>query len=344
MRKAQSIFQLHFYVVFCHNGYMIYLIYGNQTPTIKKRLNAILKERLPDKDEINFVRYDGSLTLLQECISDANSLPLGYEHKVVVIDSCYFLLKPKPRNKIDKDQDYDALKKFIEKPSEECDLVLIVPSSSIDKANEIFKSIQQHGKTFEIIDPTADQWNSYVNKYCRESKKLQIDNDALYELSQRTSGDVSLFQNSVAILELYTNHISYEDVVKMVTRPLDDNAFLLFNYLVQKRISEALGLYRDLQVAMVEPVTLIGMLANQFRLLNQISFLYNKGLESNAIATELHLNPIRVRIMLRSIRSISSSAICRVLDDLFNLDVQIKSGQVDRYYGFELFLINFKSY
>ena len=140
------------------------------------------------------------------------------------------------------------------------------------------------------------------------------------------------------------DHITYDDVVKMVTRPLEDNAFLLFNYLVQKKISEALGLYRDLQVAMVEPVTLIGMLANQFRLLNQISFLFNKGLESNAIATELHLNPIRVQIMLRSVRSITSKVICRTLNDLFNLDLQIKSGQVDRYYGFELFLINFQSY
>lgn len=323
---------------------MIYLIYGNQTPTIKKRLNAILKERLPENDEMNFVRYDGSLTLIQECIADANSLPLGYEHKVVVVDSCYFLLKPKPRNKIDSEQDYDALKKFIEKPSEECDLVLIVPSSSIDKTSEIYKLLQQKGKTFEIIDPTADQWNNYVAQYCRELKKMKIDNNALYELSQRTSGDVSLFQNSVAILELYSDHITYEDVVKMVTRPLDDNAFLLFNYLVQKKISEALGLYRDLKVAMVEPVTLIGMLANQFRLLNQISFLFNKGLESNAIATELHLNPIRVQIMLRSVRSITFKAICRTLDDLFNLDLQIKSGQVDRFYGFELFLINFKSY
>ncbi|HOZ02212.1 MAG TPA: DNA polymerase III subunit delta [Bacilli bacterium] len=323
---------------------MIYLIYGNQAPTIKKRLNAIIKERLPDKDEMNFVRYDGSLTLIQECISDANSLPLGYEHKVVVVDSCYFLLKPKPRNKIESEQDYDVLKKFIDKPSEECDLVLIVPSSSIDKTCDIFKLLQQKGKTFEIIDPTADQWNSYVAQYCRELKKMRIDNDALYELGQRTSGDVSLFQNSVAILELYTDHIAYEDVIKMVTRPLDDNAFLLFNYLVQKKISEALGLYRDLQVAMVEPVTLISMLANQFRLLNQISFLFNKGLESNAIANELHLNPIRVQIMLRSVRSITSNAICRTLDDLFNLDLQIKSGQIDRYYGFELFLINFKSY
>ena len=38
----------------------------------------------------------------------------------------------------------------------------------------------------------------------------------------------------------------------------------------------------------------------------------------------------------------SEKAIYRTLDDLFNLDLQIKSGLVDRFYAFELFLINFK--
>ncbi|MDD4103968.1 MAG: DNA polymerase III subunit delta [Erysipelotrichaceae bacterium] len=322
---------------------MVYLIYGNQTPTIRKRLNAILKERLPDRDEMNYVKYDGSLTLIQECINDANSLPLGYEHKVVVVESCYFLMKPKPRNKIESDQDYDTLRKFIATPSEECDLILVVSSSDVDKTSDIYKEILKSGKVFEIIDPTSDQWNAYVGHYCRDVKKLKIDNDALYELSQRTSGDVSLFQNSVAVLELYTDHISYDDVLKMVARPLDENAFLLFNYLVQKKTSEAVGLFRDLKVANVEPVTLISMLANQFRLLNQISYLYNKGFESNAIASELRINPMRTQIMLRSVRSISQANIRKTLDDLFNLDVQIKSGLVDRFYSFELFLINFKS-
>ncbi|HNX16074.1 MAG TPA: DNA polymerase III subunit delta [Bacilli bacterium] len=322
---------------------MVYLIFGNQTPTIKKRLAAIIKERLPDNDEMNYVRYDGSNTLIQECIDDANSLPLGYDHKVVVVESCYFLLKPRPRNKIESEQKYDLLTKFIEKPSEECDLILIAPSSNIDKSGEIYQMIQKHGKTFEIVDPTADQWKSYAVHYCRDLKQLKIDNEALLELSQRTSGDVALFQNSVAILELFTDHITYDDVIKMVNRPLEDNAFLIFNHLLQHNNSQAIGLFRDLKVAMVEPITLIGMLANQFRLLNQISFLYKKGLESNAIANELHINPIRAQIMMRSIRSISQAAINQTLDDLFELDTQIKSGLVDRYYAFELFLINFKN-
>ena len=39
---------------------------------------------------------------------------------------------------------------------------------------------------------------------------------------------------------------------------------------------------------------------------------------------------------------VSGKRILQTLEDLYQLDKQIKSGLVDRYYSFELFLINFK--
>ncbi|MCF0108246.1 MAG: hypothetical protein HUJ59_04540, partial [Bacilli bacterium] len=60
------------------------------------------------------------------------------------------------------------------------------------------------------------------------------------------------------------------------------------------------------------------------------------------IGKELGIKPIRVQIMRKSVASISEKAIERTLEDLFQLDLQIKSGLVDRFYSFELFLINFK--
>ena len=40
---------------------------------------------------------------------------------------------------------------------------------------------------------------------------------------------------------------------------------------------------------------------------------------------------------------ISDKAIKKTLDDLYQLDLDIKSGLVDRNYGFELFLLKFKT-
>ena len=59
------------------------------------------------------------------------------------------------------------------------------------------------------------------------------------------------------------------------------------------------------------------------------------------IAKELGIKPIRVSIIKKNIFSISDKILRKTLDDLFTLDSNIKSGTIDRFYAFEMFLINF---
>ncbi len=325
---------------------MIHLVYSNQSSEIKKIIKAIAKQSLPERDDMNFVRYDGNNTLIQEIIDEANYVPLGYDRKVVAVDNCYFLMKPKPRNKLESDQDYKTLFSYLRNPNPDCDLILTVPTTSLDTGSELFKLLQDVAKITEIKDPDVKEWNKYVkatvDDYIKKNPGSRMDNDALLELTDRTSGDIPLLRNSVIKLFLYTDHVRYEDVILMVTRPLEDNTFQLFNFLLNNQNDKAVGLFRDLQVGNVEPVTLIGMLANQFRLLNEVVYLAKKNYDNDTIAKELGIKPIRVQILKRQTYAMSEKAIHRTLDDLFNLDLQIKSGLVDRFYAFELFLINFK--
>ena len=325
---------------------MIHLVYSNQSSEIKKVIKAIAKQSLPERDDMNFVRYDGNNTLIQEIIDDANYVPLGYDKKVVAVDNCYFLMKPKPRNKIESDQDYKTLISYIKNPNPDCDLILTVPTAEVDKNSELFKLIEANAKVTVINDPTIKEWNEYVRKVVNDSIEKnpgsKMDSDALMELVDRTAGDIPLLKNSIIKLFLYTKHVRYEDVLLLVTRPLEDNTFQIFNYLLDGENEKAIGLFRDLQVSNVEPVTLISMLGNQFRLLNQVVFLSKKSMTNDEIANELKIKPIRVQILKKKTFNMSEKAIHKALDDLFNLDLQIKSGLVDRFYAFELFLINFK--
>ena len=321
---------------------MIYLIYSNQTPSIKSRVKRIIKENLPENDEMNLVKFDASNVLVQEWIDEANYIPLGYDHKIVIAENCYFLMKSKPRNKIESDQDYNKLINYLHYPSEDCDLILTVPTLAINTSNEIYKIIKETGKIVEIPDADEKGWDAGVRQYCLENAHLKIDNDAISELADRTRGDLALLQTSVAKLSLYKEHITYEDVCLMITKPLDENTFTISNYLIAGKNMEAVQLFRDLRVNNVEPVTLISMLSNYFRLLNQVFYLNKRGFTDNQIAEELKLNPYRAKKLRENSFLISEKKIHQTLLDLFDLDLKIKSGQVDRFYAFELFLINFK--
>ena len=325
---------------------MIYLIYGNQSPTIKSQISKITKAFLGEEnvDDFNFVKLDGNNVLVQDAVDECRYVSLGYDKKVVSLENCYFLLKPKPRNKIDQDQDYEALKKYISESynDEDSTLILSVSSLTIDEKNQVFNLVKEKGKLIEIADPDEKSFLEYVKSYCLKYK-INIDKDAVSELASRTDGDVALFRNSIDKLTLYTDHIRYKDVVLMVTRKLEDNAFLLSNYLIEGRNIDAVALYKDLRVSNVEPVTLIGQLANQFRLINEVRFLLRvKRLTQDEAAKELKVKPGRIYVLSKFLSQISEKAILRALDDLYELDYNIKSGQVDRYYAFELFLLKFQ--
>ena len=234
---------------------------------------------------------------------------------------------------------------YINHPDEGCDLIFLVNTadSDIDKKNEIYQAIEKNGQIIALSEPKDNEWHQVVAHYFKEKwPNVTIDNDAIQELARRTEGDYASLFNNGSKLALYTDHIRFDDVTLMVTRPLEENSFLLFNYLIDNKNIEAVSLYRDLKSSNVEPVTLISMIANQFRLLNRVSYLNKKHYDNDQIAQELNINPIRAKILRKNSMVISQKAINQTLEDLYQLDLNIKSGLVDRFYSFELFLINFK--
>lgn len=320
---------------------MIYLIYGNQSATIKNRIKKIAKESLPFIDDLNFVKYDATHSLVQDVISDCNSLPLGYEKKIVSLENAYFLLKPLPKTKVEAEQKYSVLTNYISNPNPSSDLIISVTSLDINQDSDIFILLKNKATVFQISDPDEKTWNEYVKKYIKEKLQVDIDNDAARELAIRTSGDVVNFQNNANKLALYTDHITFDDVCLMVPRPLEENAFLLFNYLLNRQSYDARMLFKDLKANNVEPVTLISMLANQFRLLSQVIYLAKRKVSIEESAKILNIKEVRVKILRKYLFTIGENKIFETLETLFNLDYNIKSGLVDRFYAFELFLINF---
>lgn len=321
---------------------MLYLVYGDQSVMIKNRLKKIAKERLDFFDEINYVKYDANETPVQDIVDEANLTPLGYERKIVVLENCYFLSNSRTKNKVDADQNFSVLIKYLQKPNEATDLIFTVNSTTIDEKNDITKIIKENGKVFQLLSIDKKDWDTYVYKYFTESLNVKIDRDAISELSNRVQGDLNMFINEAQKLALYKDHITYEDVCLLVSAPLEENAFGIFNYLLAKDNKKAISLFRDLRVNNVEPITLISTLGNQFRLLWQIVYLTKQGKTVEEIASILQIKDIRVKIMKRNAFTMSMEDLKDVLDSLQDLDIKIKSGLVDRFYAFELFLIKFK--
>ena len=314
---------------------MNYILYGELYPMIRKHLNKILKERLDEPDDFNVVKIDLDESSLDEVSYEASQLPLGYDKKVVIVDNASFLEKDC------KEEDEKKVLEMLDSTLDDINLVFILRSEKVDKKGNIFNKVKEKGQIFEFLNIEKDEWPVYIRKYFK-NKNVEISPDAVSELANRIDGDLTRFINEAEKLCLYSNTISLSDVLLMVNKPLEDDAFQMSNALFRGENGLAISIYRDLQLLGQRFVeALIPMLASQFRFISEVCFLDSRGLSKEEIASQLGTSPVRVKIALKNSRSVSRMDIAHALDDLYNLDLQIKSGQIDRSYGLELFLINF---
>ena len=322
---------------------MIYVLHSaSQKGALKREAKQITKNALNEINEFNYALFDAKEVPLREIVSACLEVPMLENKKVVVMDDAYFLTGAKGKDKINTDKDYQVLEKYITSPISETDLIILVYSDKLDSRGKLTKLLMEKANVKAISPMKPYEWEQYVSKTI-EQKNINIDYLAKKELAKRTLNDRDRLLNELEKLSLYTDHIKYQDVTKMVTRKLEDNAFMLSNLLIEGKNVEAVNLFKDLKVDNIEPVVLISQLASQFRLLNQIRYLSRKEhLPQEEVAKQLKIKPGRVFVMSKSLSLISEQGILNALEELYNLDSEIKSGLVDRYYAFELFLLKFK--
>lgn len=316
---------------------MIYLIFGPQSARNKVKMNRLAKESLGELDDLNFIKFDYNEELNAEIIDAIETPSLMASKRFIVISNATFLSKG------NKNKFLDSLLASI-KNAYDNDICFILEAEEVDKNNALYKYIEAYGKIFELLNINDDEWDAYIKAYFLKSLGANIDASAKAELKRRVHGDLTLFQNEAQKLALYSKNITLKDVELLVTNPLEEKTGDLFYSLLNNNKAKAIRTFRDLRVQNEEPVRIISMLGNQFRLLNDVRFLSKIGMNDDEIAKELKINISRVRTMQRMKSKIARLKIEETLLELYDLDLKIKSGLIDRFYGFESFLIRFKAY
>ena len=87
-----------------------------------------------------------------------------------------------------------------------------------------------------------------------------------------------------------------------------------------------------------EPIKLIVMVSNQFRLLLQVKLMVKNGYKQIDMANIIKEHPYRIKLALNS--NFSQKEIIDNMKKLYKLDYDIKNGYIDKNFGFELFLLS----
>jgi len=319
---------------------MIYLVFGSQPALVQKMMHKIAITNIGNPDHFNFIEYSGTQTPIQEIVSEAMQMPFGSDKRVIMVDDAYYFAKTSRKESIERTQDYDKLLEYLQAPNDTTDLIFGVHDQKLTTKNHYIELIKKQGEIKEVQDVNSQQWPEFVRRTFAKNN-MTITEEAVAELIARTSNDVFLFLNEVDKLSLLDHPIELTDIDVLVTKPLEERSYALTNALLDKNLPLVLTHYRDFLVVGQEPITLIGMLANQFRLYSQIFVLADQGEGQANISQTLGIHEYRVKLALIAHRSMKIQDALNILEQLYQLDFAIKSNKIDRFYAFELFMIDY---
>lgn len=336
-----------------YNNEVIYVVFSEEPELARRSAVKVLKKEFPERNEMNYVSFNMAVTSVKELVDECSFLPFGTERKAIVAEDCSFLLKqskgksaPKTSAKSKKknlDTHLVALAEYCKNPNTNIDLFLVVYGANIDESNPVIEGVRASGgKFFYPPLPQPQQLADFAIRYLKKFGS-EIEREAAEELVQRIDGDYGRFQNELAKLAIYANGepLSVNAVKKLVAPKPEDDAFAISNALLRNNTKEALQVYHDLKIASVDEVRLINLLVNQFRFMDQVDFLLRAGYSDNQIASALGAKPFRVQMTSRAIYSAKKGAIPLVLEQLYQTEKSILSGEQTPRFAFERFLANF---
>lgn len=316
----------------------LYLLYGTEAYFINETIKLITTEALEEEDrEFNVVTYDLEEAYLEDVVEDARTLPFFGDRKVILIKSPLFLTAQKEK----LEQNIKILEEYIGEPSPFSILVFVAPYEKLDERKKITKLLK---KTADVVEVNAMQVQD-VQKWVvsrAEEAHVYIDNPAVSLLLELVGSNVTMLAKEMDKLTLYVGmggEITSKLVTELVPKSVEQNVFALTEKVVKKDIAGAMQILDGLFTQQEEPIKLLALLVSQFRLLNQVKELQQRGYGQNQIASHIGVHPYRVKLAMNQTKFFSFEELKRVILELAEADYSMKTGKMDKKLVLEFFLM-----
>lgn len=306
---------------------MTYLLYGTNDYLINQEI-----EKLKEKNNItdnDVTRYDYTETLIKDIIDDATLVPLFSNKKMIIVDNSTIF------ESTSKKEDTVVLEKYLSSTNDFTILIFIDKVDKLDERKKIYKLLKDNNS---VIECNTLNINNLVKE---KFESYKIDSNTITKFINRVGTNPYNLINEIEKLKIFkiNEKVITDEDIKFASKNIEDNIFDLINYIVNKNSEKVIDIYHDLLSRGSEPIAILVLIANQFRIILQSKLLYYKGYTEKDIASTLSIHPYRVKLAIQNSRNYSNELLIEYIDKLATLDYEIKSGEKDADTGLELFLL-----
>ncbi|KAA6452146.1 DNA polymerase III subunit delta [Bacillus swezeyi] len=318
----------------------VYCLYGKETyllqETVQRIRQAVVDEETKD---FNLSVFDLEEEALDLAVEDAETFPFMGERRLVVAKNPSFLTAEKKKEKLE--HNLGVLEAYISQPAPYSVFVLFAPYEKLDERKKLTKLLKKHAHMVEAKELNGKETADFVTNLAKSEGK-HIETEAAQELVILCNAGLSSIAQEVKKLSTYIgdrDSITLDDVKKLVARGLEQNIFELINKVVNRKRTEALQIFYDLLKQNEEPIKMMALIANQFRLLLQTKYFSQQGYGQKQIASNLKVHPFRIKLAIDQAKLFSEQELKSIIEQLAVMDYEMKTGKKDKQLLLELFLL-----
>ena len=286
---------------------------------------------------------------IYEIISACETLPLMSAKKMVVVNSNeLFALQPKGVSS----ESIESLVKYVPKISEST--ILVFCCSKPNKTKAIYKAVANNGLVYDFApldDATLAGW--MVKRLNAASKKantadlLTFAKACGYADPERNYNLNNLENDLKKIIALSENEfITLDEMMEVSSAQGELNAFKLLDSALSGRKNDAFNILNStLQIQMPSKemgaiLSFLGLLCSQLELMLCAREREEEGQSFYEILSGTGANEYRLKKVLSAARNKSVQELRKSLDSAFQVEKDIKSGNLNQRTALELFIAN----
>lgn len=331
-----------------NNVSRVYLLFGIEKYLINKGIES-LKDRYfnnSNDKSFNYNYFDGIKEDIDTIINACETLPFMGEKRIVIIKTKESFSGNKS---ILSKNDEEKLIKYISNIPETTCLVFIA-GEKIDKRKKLVKKIKANGKILEFNKLNRSLLLKWIQKILNSNNKkiggtaLERLIDSLGYLERDSASTLYAVENELKKLCNYTadkSIIEISDIERIMTKPLDSNIFLFVDSIADKNSDLALKMFNQMLINGEPEGRILYMIVRQFRILNKVKIMIDRGYTAFAIAPKISLPQYIVKKYVKQSNSFSDRKLLDILNLAVETEEKIKTGKMASKIAIELLITEF---
>ena len=307
-----------------------YLIESTDSLSLENEASKLIKDNKFTKASV--YKYDLEETELENALEDLDTYGLFTQEKVIILKNIESLKYD------DYKSEFEHLFRYLDNPNP--DNLLIIEVSKLNGTSKIGKILKEKC-TYNKVELNT---KSYIKQLLKD---YEVDPNTINLLDNYCLGDISKIYNECQKLKDYKYEekvITEDDVKELVTKKLGDSKDLTFSFsrsIALRDKKGALKRYKELLSYNFEPISIIGLLSSQIRIIYQVKLLEKERLSDREIANILEeKSDYRITKTRELTKLYSEDSLLHLLQELSDIDFKMKTTDLDANALLEQFIIN----